>query len=70
MILSLNVITALHTKWVYFLKTLSSEQLAKVFVHPDSKEKISLAKNIGIYAWHSEHHFEHINQLLIKMDWK
>lgn len=67
---SLNVITALQTKWVYFLKTLFSEHLAIVFVYPDGKEKISLTKNIGIYAWHREHHFEHINQLLIKIDWK
>lgn len=68
--LSLNVLSALHAKWVHFLRTLSDEQLLKIFIHPETKEKVSLAKNIGIYAWHGEHHYEHINQLIIRNNWK
>ncbi|WP_298421409.1 YfiT family bacillithiol transferase [uncultured Kordia sp.] len=68
--LSLNTIEALHAKWVYFLKGLSDEDLAQVFIHPDGNEEVSLKENIGIYAWHCNHHYEHINQLMIRKNWK
>lgn len=68
--LSLNVITALHAKWVYFLKGLSHSELNTVFIHPDGLAEVPLNENIGIYAWHCEHHYEHINQLMIRKGWK
>ncbi|MDT0551780.1 YfiT family bacillithiol transferase [Urechidicola vernalis] len=68
--LALDHITALHAKMVYLFKNLSPDQLNKTFIHPETGDKISLKKNIGIYAWHSEHHYEHINQLLIRNNWK
>lgn len=63
--ISLDFLKSLHAKWTYLLKGLTDEQLKKTFIHPEGNEEISLAKNIGIYAWHCEHHFEHINQLII-----
>ncbi|MCF6280306.1 MAG: putative metal-dependent hydrolase [Flavobacteriaceae bacterium] len=68
--LSLNNLTALHAKWVFLLKGLSFKELDKVFIHPDGNEEVTLKENIGIYAWHCEHHYEHINQLLIRKNWK
>jgi len=68
-LLSLNAITALHAKWVYLLKGLTPEELKQVFIHPDGNEEVSLAENIGIYAWHSQHHYAHIEQLLLKKEW-
>ena len=68
--LSLNVLKALHAKWVYFLNGLPDEQLSQVFIHPEGNEEISLKKNIGIYAWHCNHHFAHIENLMIRNNWK
>lgn len=67
--LSLDVLKALHAKWVYFLKGLTEEDLNKSFIHPDGNEEVSLKENIGIYAWHCNHHYAHIEQLLIRKDW-
>jgi DinB family protein len=67
--LSLNILSSLHAKWVYLLKGLSSDELEKVFIHPDGNEEVSLAENIGIYAWHCEHHYTHIENLLIRKGW-
>jgi uncharacterized damage-inducible protein DinB len=67
--LSLNSLKALHAKWVYLLKGLTNDDLNKFFIHPDGLEKVSLKENIGIYAWHCNHHYEHINQLIIKKEW-
>lgn len=67
--LSLNVLKALHCKWVYLLKGLNSENLKQVFIHPEGNETVSLATNIGIYAWHCEHHYAHIYNLLARKNW-
>lgn len=68
--LGLDYLKVLHTKWVYLLKGLTSEDLKKCFIHPETKDEVTLAKNIGIYAWHCEHHYQHINQLMIRKGWK
>ena len=62
--LSLNYITALHAKLVYLLKGLSSDDLKKYFLHPEGNRTVALEENIGIYAWHSNHHYAHIEGLL------
>ena len=68
--IGLNFLIALHHKWVYLLNSLTDEDLEKCFIHPESNKKVSLAQNIGLYAWHCEHHYEHINQLLIRKNCK
>jgi len=68
--LSLNHLKAVHAKWVYLLKGLSEKDLDKTFIHPEGNKIVSLKENISIYAWHCEHHYEHINQLIIRKNWK
>lgn len=67
--LSLNLITALHSKWVYLLKGLSKQDLDNQFIHPGNNETISLSQNIGIYAWHCNHHYAHIFNLIQSKNW-
>lgn len=68
-LLSLHALTALHAKWTYFLRGLSPQELKREFIHPDGKKAISLAENIGIYAWHCKHHYAHISNLLKRKGW-
>lgn len=68
--LSLDYIKALHAKMVYLLKGLASEDLKKCYVHPDGNIKVSVEENIYKYAWHSDHHYAHIENLLIREGWK
>lgn len=68
-VLSLNVLKALHAKWVFLLKGLSENDLNKVFIHPDGNKPVKLNENIGIYAWHCNHHFAHINNLILSKKW-
>lgn len=67
--LSLNHLKAVHAKLVYLLKGLSEEDLNRSFIHPDSKKEVTLAQNIGQYAWHSNHHYAHIERLLQREGW-
>jgi hypothetical protein len=67
--LSLNHLKAVHAKLVYVLKRLDETELNKSFIHPEHNEEVVLKKNIGIYAWHCNHHYAHIETLLIKEHW-
>lgn len=67
--LSLKALESLHAKWVYLLKGLNDTDLKRVFIHPETNEEVSLERNIGIYAWHSKHHYTHIANLLLYKDW-
>lgn len=57
---ALRILDGLHTRWVYLLKNLSDKELDRNFLHPDAQELITLKTNIGIYAWHCEHHLAHV----------
>ncbi len=67
--MSLLHIKAVHAKLVYLLKTLNETDLNKSFIHPEHNEEVNLKKNIGIYAWHSNHHYDHIENLLKRKEW-
>ena len=57
---SLNVIDGIHAKWVSLLKTLSEEDFKKTYYHSSRDKNIILHEHVGMYAWHTKHHIEHI----------
>lgn len=62
--LSLMYIKALHERWLTLLKTLSPEDLARKYHHPEREGLLSLGGTVGNYAWHCEHHLAHIQNAL------
>jgi hypothetical protein len=69
-LLTIDALKGLHAKWVYLLRMLTDKDLEKSFIHPDGNKNVSLKKNIGMYAWHCQHHYAHIEQLMIRKGWK
>ncbi|NCP53061.1 MAG: metal-dependent hydrolase, partial [Flavobacteriales bacterium] len=67
--MSIQHLKAIHFKLVYLLKSLSEADLNKTFIHPETKKVVLLKQNIGIYAWHSNHHYAHIDNLLKRNHW-
>jgi hypothetical protein len=57
---SIDFLEQIHKRWVFLLKRLTTDQFKRTFRHPDGNEIISLEENLGIYAWHSQHHLQHI----------
>jgi hypothetical protein len=57
---SLMLLVQIHKRWVFLLNGLTSEQFNRTFVHPEGNEKITLKENLEIYAWHCQHHLQHI----------
>ncbi|MFA9559436.1 YfiT family bacillithiol transferase [Evansella sp. AB-rgal1] len=66
--ISLSLLDAMHKRWTNLLRNLSSTDLEKTFIHPESGE-VSVGLNIGIYAWHGRHHLAHITSLCNCKGW-
>ena len=60
---SLDLLGALHRRWVDLLRSLNWAQLQREFVHPESGAS-RLAVMVGAYSWHGRHHLAHIERLL------
>ena len=66
--ISLLLFESLHTRWVLLLKSLSANDFAKTYRHPESGIK-NLDFLVQLYAWHSRHHVTHITSLRERMAW-
>lgn len=66
--LSLQLLEALHQRWVLLLRSLTMEEWHRSFVHPQNGDTY-LFQAVGMYAWHGEHHVGHILSLKERMAW-
>jgi len=65
---SLNLLTALHGRWVPFLRQLSDDNFNRAYIHPELGV-FPLYDALALYAWHGRHHAAHIaNALSRKLD--
>jgi uncharacterized damage-inducible protein DinB len=61
--MSLALLEALHRRWLAFLRSLSDEQFARAFLHPEWGN-LTVDEALAMYAWHCRHHTAHIEQAL------
>lgn len=61
---SLQLLKALHQRWVVLLRSMKAEDFDKTFFHPEKKTSLKLAEVVLMYAWHGKHHLGHI--LIVK----
>ncbi|WP_299361066.1 YfiT family bacillithiol transferase [Winogradskyella sp.] len=60
----ISILKGVHKKLGVLLKSFSELDLKREFIHPEYGKTYSLEETIGVYAWHSNHHFAHIEQAL------
>jgi hypothetical protein len=65
---SLLLLRTLHSRWTYLLRSLTKEQWARTFVHPE-RGSVRLDVTTGLYAWHGRHHVAHILKLREREGW-
>ncbi len=65
---SLDLLEALHARWLMLLRSLSNAQWRRTFVHPDHGA-MSIETVTHLYAWHSRHHVAHITALRARKGW-
>lgn len=63
---SLELIKAIHLKWVTLLESMKAEDFKKTFFHPEKQKSQSLDGVTLMYAWHSTHHLAHVQQLVLR----
>jgi len=56
---SLDLLSGLHARWVFFLRSLSDADFARTYLHPELGE-LSLETTLQLYAWHGRHHMGHV----------
>ena len=56
--LSLNLLTALHARWILLLNSLDDSQFARAYIH--RRGRLTLDDAIQLYSWHCRHHTAHI----------
>ena len=61
---SMELLDALHKRWCVFLKSLDKDQLKRSYFHPERNKFYPIGTTILLYAWHCEHHLEHIKLAL------
>jgi len=66
--LSLDLLDAVHARWVWFLRSLKQEDFQRTFRHPEIGI-VSLDKNVALYAWHGPHHVAQITSLRERLGW-
>jgi hypothetical protein len=65
---SLQLLSALHTRWVTLLRAMDSSDFARTLRHPELGV-LDLNRMLSLYAWHSAHHTAHITKLRERMGW-
>ena len=65
---SLELLKALHARWVMLLKALTEEQWKRAFLHPE-RGRVTIERAALEYAWHSLHHTAHVTHLREKRGW-
>lgn len=65
--LSVNLLAALHARWVVLLNSLDDKGFGCAYIH--RRGRVSIDDGIQLYAWHSLHHTAHIKGLREREGW-
>jgi len=65
---SLALLDGLHARWAALLQTLTPQQFARPWFHPEIGA-ITVDYLLQTYGWHSRHHVGHITSLRAREGW-
>jgi len=68
--LSLQLMKNTHLRWVILMNSMDAADLARTYTHPDTGRSVRLDQVIALYAWHSEHHYQHAFTLSEREGWR
>jgi DinB superfamily len=66
--MSLDLLTALHTRWVTLLRAMKPADFARAIKHPEWGQP-TLDAMLALYAWHGRHHTAHVTSLRQREGW-
>ncbi len=66
---SLDLLDALHLRWVALLRSMDTADFNRGLRHPEHGRVLTLRQMLGLYAWHGRHHVAHITSLKKRERW-
>ena len=66
--LSVDLLAAVHQRWLASLRGLAPEQFERTYLHPEMGV-VSLHFLLALYAWHGRHHVAQITSLATREGW-
>jgi uncharacterized damage-inducible protein DinB len=66
---SLDLLDALHQRWVALLRSMDNADFNRGFRHPERDGVLALSHVLALYAWHGRHHVAHITSLRKREGW-
>lgn len=66
----LRMTEGVHERWAAILDAMTPEEFGRSFYHPQQDRSIRLDAATMMYAWHGEHHLQHIIGLKRRMGWE
>ena len=66
--MSLALLTAIHARWDFLLRSLADRDFERGFVHPDLGQ-MQLGTLLKLYEWHGRHHVAHVTRLRERAGW-
>ena len=67
-LISVNLLEALHERWVLLLKELTENDFTRIYVHPETGP-MKLSEALALYEWHGRHHVAQIQSFRDRMKW-
>ena len=65
---SLDLLQALHARWVQLFASLDEQDWRRGYVHPENGRE-TLQQVVILYDWHGRHHTAHVTRLSARMGW-
>jgi hypothetical protein len=65
---SLDLLQALHIRWVRLLTSLDEQAWKRGYTHPENGRQ-SVERTAILYDWHGRHHTAHVTGLSARMGW-
>jgi hypothetical protein len=66
---SVNLLDALHQRWVVLLRSMGGGDWERTYMHPEHGRTFTLDNALGLYDWHCRHHVAHITTLRQRKGW-
>jgi hypothetical protein len=66
---SIQLLKALHTRFVVLMKNMEPEDFEKIYIHPEYNREYKLGHVAGLYAWHGRHHYTQLYRYASNMGW-
>lgn len=66
---SLQIVDAVHARWVHMLRAMSPASFARALTHPENGP-MTVDALLDTYAWHGRHHTAHVTALREREGWR